>query len=182
MAVATAKLKTGEEVPVLTRRLQGVPIDGWTVEDFDEECTAWDEKCERNKREVAGNEWLIRICKPLFAVHPNATMGEVIRMLPEPQRSKATEILNTPVLWEDLPIEFTNREPWHERVERSVVAKLSSNPHRFTTADVLKEALISKSSPEWSAAMEYADSLLEASNGRRIENAYGQASKPLSVV
>jgi len=174
MAKAIAKLPTGEEIPVLTRRLQGVPLDNWTRADFEEEKGAWARKCERSRRDAESKAWLLRICEPLFAVHPNATIGEVVQMLPEPQRSRGIEILEMPVRMEDLPIEYSNREPWHERIERAVVARLEgSDENGFSITDVLNDALIFESSPEWAAGMEYATGLLDAACGGAIEHLFG---------
>jgi hypothetical protein len=183
MAVGTLKLSNGEELPILTRRLQSVPLGEWTRADLTEEEAAWKKKCERSRRDAESDAWLLRVCEPLFAVHPNAAIGDVVQMLPEPQRSRGIEILNRRVPIEDLPIEYSNRKPWHEQIERAVVARLEgSDENGFSITDVLNDALIFESSTEWSAAMEYATGLLDAACGGSIEHLFGQVSKPLSVI
>ncbi len=157
-----------ENYEPITERLRGVPFERWTQEDCYEEERALRKDAADCVQKAETEKWLIDVVAPLAAAAPHTPVSELIKQLPEPERTIAHDIVFAKVRWADLPVQRSNRQAWHGRIEQAVATTLNGNQPRFTTDDVLDEALMF-GSPDRLAARKYAEKILRAANGRRIE-------------
>jgi hypothetical protein len=147
----------------MTERLRGVPQKTWSLADRREEIAALSARAEECMRQAESEQWLLDICKPFSERFPDIPLAELVHMLPEPERSIAFDITHPPpVKWADLPIERTNRKPWHRLVEEAI-RHLDKSPS-FTLQDVLKCAGIDQVNDRelWLPAYGYAKQILDA--------------------
>jgi len=152
----------GPETPVITERLQTVPLADWQPADryieFNAQIARDTQRIRQGAQRIAEMEWLIAIVRPL-AKEPDALMAELVEQLPEPERTKAVTIMNARPPLEELPIERIDRQPWHSAIERAILL-----PHKgaFTMDDILAEAGIVADSADYPAALIYAQLLRES--------------------
>jgi hypothetical protein len=154
-----------KELPVLTERLRHVPLDHWSIPDVGNELEQQVELARQIVKQAAqcANEqtWLCAVVRPLAEQYPDAPTSQLVKLLPEPDRSRAEAIMdaNATVPWDALPIEQVNRQPWHRDIEEAIF-----RPHKgaFTVDDILRAAGIAKNATERPAAAAYAWSIMHA--------------------
>jgi hypothetical protein len=114
-------------------------------------------------------QWLRKHCAPLQRANPGVPLGDIVALLPEPDRSIAHDIVFATVSLDDLPIERHQRQPWHDAVEDALVTITNAETQqRFSTNYVLKVACLDPESPEYDDAFIYAEGLLTEACGRSI--------------
>jgi hypothetical protein len=100
---------------ILTPRLRNLPKDDWTEADFQEEILAWKTRTEESVRLSDNMQRLYERIGPLWADHPDATIDEMIALLPESEHRWAHDIATKAVALNNLtPIGVTsNRQTLH---------------------------------------------------------------------
>jgi len=155
----------GKEMPIITERLRNVPLDAWLSDDTSEEFGAQAELDRQRVRQYAQRaneiEWLCAVIRPLAERYdaPNAPMGELIKLLPEPDRTRAEAIMHAKVPLNALPLERLNRQPWHGNIEDAIFTLIHKD--EFGIDDILAEARIAKNSIERPAAKAYAVRIMD---------------------
>lgn len=155
-----------DEEPI-TERLRGVPLEKWKREDFDEEIAARRKRAAEYMQKADTAKWMMDVFAPLQAKFPEAPIATLVDLLPEPERSIARDIVHAPVKWSDLPIQRTNRKPWHETLEKTIIARANAG-WNFTTGELLAEAMVPHAA--LAKARRYAEEILFSAGGRQIED------------
>jgi len=168
------------EVP-LVERLRGIPPDVWKLSDFDEELAARQVHGADLRQKADSFKWMIDVFGDLVEKFPELPIQDLVHLLPELERSMVDDIMHPPpVKLDELPIQRSNRQVWHESIERTIISRMNLANWRFTTGDVVDEAKIP--APVLEKARRYAEEILFAAMGRRIQPGTGQPSAGCELI